>query len=844
MSEACQNFVNIVQKITIYETKETLYVVGSDETEQIFRILEINRNDRQKLVIQDLMRTYTMEEARTYLQKISQNEKRKMKKIASGYSLAGFVRFTEGYYLILVTSRLKVAMIGSHVIYKVEGTAMIYVSTEKVTRPEELRYAKLFENVDFSNNFYFSYSYDLTHSLQYNQTQAANIPPPPESVHSEVRQRPLEQFLWNKYLLEPVKEQIHDDWIVYLIHGFLSQVNMIVFGRHIYITLISRRSSQYAGTRFMKRGCNTMGYPANEVETEQIVHDVSQTSLDATAFTSFVQLRGSIPLFWSQDLAKAMSKPPISLDFTDPYGGIAGTHFRNLLRRYGAPVIILSLVKRRERRRRESVLWDELVKTVTYLNQFMKDEHKIRYVAFDMARSNRKKGANVLAHLDDISESCIKRTGFYVSNCLGYADRKQHGVIRTNCVDCLDRTNTAQFSVGKHALGHQLHALGVTPSTELFFDTDCVSMLEALYEDQGDTIALQYGGSNLVHRVQSYRKTDLLSAHSNDILQTLARYYKNSFSDSEKQQAYNVFLGIYRPFRETIALWDLPTDYYLHNRTPPAKVDYCQWVAQKVIACLPQPFNEVEKELHIVHREAHFSIRLGFNSVYRVMELTLFDSLFYMTIRNSIKSFMSKSIPIDYDKHALSPFEVRKTVRWTQLLNTTQTTPSGQSKDMGNSIFHTGTTTEDPDSSSSEESDIECKLTSDDEVSKKDEIREPPAKITFHELMENPFSTYGVDSDYVCPANIKMYKHYEKFYNQVTQPPDYTNQKSGFTPQIMISQKSILPLDSEYEATPPSVNKETKCFYKYVVTVGLHGTCKISPASQATYHQYVQQLHQ
>jgi len=74
-----------------------------------------------------------------------------------------------------------------------------------------------------------------------------------------------------------------------------------------------------------------------------------------------------------------------------------------------------------------------------------------------------------------------------------------------------------------------LHALGVTPTTELSFDTDCMRMLESLYEDQGDTISLHYGGSNLVHRVQSYRKKGI-SSHSNDILQTLARYYKNSFS--------------------------------------------------------------------------------------------------------------------------------------------------------------------------------------------------------------------------------------------------------------------------------------------------------------------------
>ena len=33
---------------------------------------------------------------------------------------------------------------------------------------------------------------------------------------------------------------------------------------------------------------------------------------------------------------------------------------------------------------------------------------------------------------------------------------KQRGVVRTNCVDCLDRTNTAQFAIGKCALAFQV----------------------------------------------------------------------------------------------------------------------------------------------------------------------------------------------------------------------------------------------------------------------------------------------------------------------------------------------------------------------------------------------------
>lgn len=122
--------------------------------------------------------------------------------------------------------------------------------------------------------------------------------------------------------------------------------------------------------------------------------------------------------------------------------------------------------------------------------------------------------------------------------------RYQTGIIRVNCVDCLDRTNTAQFALGKCALGFQLCALGVLQMPNLEFDTDCVRMLEALYEDHGDTLALQYGGSQLVHRIKTYRKTAPWTSQGNDIMQTLSRYYSNTFSDADKQNTINLFLGM------------------------------------------------------------------------------------------------------------------------------------------------------------------------------------------------------------------------------------------------------------------------------------------------------------
>jgi hypothetical protein len=63
----------------------------------------------------------------------------------------------------------------------------------------------------------------------------------------------------------------------------------------------------------------------------------------------------------------------------------------------------------------------------------------------------------------------------------------QNGICRTNCVDCLDRTNAAQFVFGKRVLGHQLYALGVVDSPNLSFDSDAVNMLTEMYHDHGDS---------------------------------------------------------------------------------------------------------------------------------------------------------------------------------------------------------------------------------------------------------------------------------------------------------------------------------------------------------------------
>jgi len=146
----------------------------------------------------------------------------------------------------------------------------------------------------------------------------------------------------------------------------------------------------------------------------------------------------------------------------------------------------------------------------------------------------RSRDQDVIETLETIAENVLNATGFFHNglkpgneNESGYS--LQNGVCRTNCIDCLDRTNAAQFVIGKRALGHQLHALGVISGTSIEYDTDAVNLFTHMYHDHGDTIAVQYAGSHLVNTMETYRKINQWTSHSRDMLESFKRYYNNSF---------------------------------------------------------------------------------------------------------------------------------------------------------------------------------------------------------------------------------------------------------------------------------------------------------------------------
>ncbi|KAL9937823.1 hypothetical protein V8E36_003368 [Tilletia maclaganii] len=566
-----------------------------------------------------------------------------LKEVGRFFGIVGFIRFTSTYYMVLISRRSVVALLGGHYIYHCDETRVIPVSHSsvlaslpgrtKAIEAEEARLLATFRQVDLSKNFYFSYSLDLTRTLQDNLTALPEAPTSSSTASSaETRSSDSawgynEKFVWNHHLLLPAfRETIAlpadsegNEWVLPLVYGFLDQAKLSILNRTVYVTLIARRSRHFAGARFLKRGVDSHGHVANDVETEQIVNEALTTPFYApkrkrrsvhppsasgqsspsheptgsmhdsepTApampggtkddqddgeeddddllrfepsprFTSYVMYRGSIPVFWTQDSTNMSPRPPIEISVVDPYYSAAALHFDDLFRRYGTPVIVLNLVKSKEKVPREMKLLHHFQECTTYLNQFLPKDQQIRHIAWDMSRASKSHDQDVIGVLEDIAEDTIASTQFFHSGpeLTSDADDKtdsrpkrdtillQNGVARVCCVDCLDRTNAAQFVIGKAAFGHQLHALGLLHHPSLPFDSDAVNMLTEMYHDLGDTVALQYGGSHLVNTMETYRKINQWSSHSRDMLEGLKRYYANSFADADKQAAINLFLGV------------------------------------------------------------------------------------------------------------------------------------------------------------------------------------------------------------------------------------------------------------------------------------------------------------
>ncbi len=415
-----------------------------------------------------------------------------------------------------------------------------------------------------------------------------SFPPPPFK----------DQYAWNFFQTRELEEitgttsSFH--WILPIINGAFIQRKLHDYGKILNLTLLARRSRHFAGTRYLKRGISDVGKVANDVEHEQIIHD--ETPGADGVFSSFLQVRGSIPVYWTQESSVTMPKPPIVLNRVDPSYHATQLHFEDLIQRYGCPIIIADLVKQSEKREREVIIGNEYRHAVDFINQTIDDEHKIRYCALDYSHISKHRNLNVSSSLHDVATWAVNQTGFFcsaprwkivedgkvipfdsgdngakksshITYHLGVPvlPMEQKGVLRTNCIDCLDRTNVAQFSAGVESLGQQLVVMGIRNAPKLSSNSNIVKILIDMYVEIGDQIALQYGGSEAHKKGQISESNAAAGGKHKELLTSIRRYYSNTFTDQLRQAGMNLFLGHFIPSQESVNLWDIESDIYMHN---------------------------------------------------------------------------------------------------------------------------------------------------------------------------------------------------------------------------------------------------------------------------------------
>ena len=116
----------------------------------------------------------------------------------------------------------------------------------------------------------------------------------------------------------------------------------------------------------------------------------------------------------------------------------------------------------------------------------------------------------------------------------------QTGVLRTNCMDCLDRTNVVQSACGQRALERQLQEEGVVVDLR----TDVTTQwFNSVWADNGDAISRQYSSTAALKGDYTRTRHRNYRGAINDLGLTLSRYFNNVISDYFSQAAIDYLLG-------------------------------------------------------------------------------------------------------------------------------------------------------------------------------------------------------------------------------------------------------------------------------------------------------------
>uniref|UniRef100_A0A672GZ38 Inositol polyphosphate-5-phosphatase F n=1 Tax=Salarias fasciatus TaxID=181472 RepID=A0A672GZ38_SALFA len=396
-----------------------------------------------------------------------------------------------------------------------------------------------------SDSFYYSMTYDLTNSVQrQGDSEKSGLP-----LWKQVDDR----FFWNKHMIQDLIDlQVPDVdfWVTPIIQGFVQVEELVVnynetsdeersspetppkeitcvddIHPRFTVALISRRSRHRAGMRYKRRGVDTDGHVANYVETEQLIHVHSHT-------LSFVQTRGSVPVFWSQAGYRYNPRPRLEKGENETMSYFA-SHFEEQLKLYTKQVII-NLV---DQGGREKLIGDAYLKQVLLYNN-----PNLTYVSFDFHEHCRgMKFENVQILTDAISDIITDMKWAWVDQAGVIC--KQEGIFRVNCMDCLDRTNVVQAAIARVVMEQQLKKLGVMPP-EQPLPLKCYRIYQVMWANNGDTISRQYAGTAALKGDFTRTGERKLAGVMKDGVNSANRYYLNRFRDAYRQAVIDLMMGL------------------------------------------------------------------------------------------------------------------------------------------------------------------------------------------------------------------------------------------------------------------------------------------------------------
>ncbi|ODV85565.1 hypothetical protein CANARDRAFT_176012 [[Candida] arabinofermentans NRRL YB-2248] len=393
-------------------------------------------------------------------------------------------------------------------------------------------------------SFFYSSDFDLTSTLQ---TRGI------DSKNSLSKDRYHLDYMWNSFMMEEIisfRNNLDEEpklaldsnkFLTTVIRGFAETLRASVGGMKVFITIISKQSWKRAGTRFNVRGVDDDGNVANFVETELIYND-------GRYVFAYTQIRGSIPMFWEQDTALISPKVQItrSFDATQPS---FDKHFENLNGKYG-PVHIVNLLS--------ATKAGEIELSTKYKKHFFELDRKtpdsVSFTNFDFHQETSKTYAHASKVLRDLEPS-LEDFGYYLYDTSSKElIMEQQGVFRTNCLDCLDRTNVVQQVISIAALEDFLKSFRKGDPFDL------KNKHSSLWADHGDQISQIYTGTNALKSSFSRSGKMGFAGALSDATKSISRIYINNFVDKGKQVVTDTLLGK-NSNQVAVAIFDPVTEY-------------------------------------------------------------------------------------------------------------------------------------------------------------------------------------------------------------------------------------------------------------------------------------------